>query len=212
MNPEQSLKVLSTSLFNLQKRKGRLTIEQVEAEVINLSCLEILTNKKVWEATEITEAFSNAAMQLIPQYGHKEAMHAMMSVPMNVQWDGMWEFLRNYFLSNHGLDIDGANDAENKIFYSTRHTRFEHNLLVNDSLADRTIDIFFSDNRKVILVNILPTLHSKKGYLSSKQDSSYVYKGSDTDYRFTVMMDEIEEIQKFILEMPNRDLRIEYFE
>ncbi len=212
MTNEQALKTLSSSLYNLQKRKGQLTVEQVEAEVINLASLEILKNKRIWEAVEITQAFVNSAKHLIPQYGAREEISALMSVPMNVQWDGIWEFLRNYFMSNHGFDIDGDNSAETKIFYSTRHKRFEFDKMVNDCEADRTIDILFSDDRKGILVNIQPTLHAKKGYLTSKSEGLWVYTGADPDYKFTVVLDEIDEIEKFVLEMPNRSLRLEYFE
>jgi hypothetical protein len=212
MTQEQATKNLSTSLYNLQQRKGQLTVDQVAAEVINLSCLEILKNNRHKDSQDITLKYVNAARRLVPEYGEREGMHALMGVPMNVQWDGMWEFLRNYFMSNHGFDIDGDNTAETKIFYSTRHKRYESDQLVNDSEADRTIDLLLTENRKVLLVNIQPTLHAKKGYLTSRLDDRLIYTGSDPDYRFTIVLDEIEEVNKFILEMPNRSLRLEYFE
>lgn len=215
MTNEQALKTLADSLHNLQERKGPLNMEQLEAEVINHSCLEVLRTKRLWSAHDVTQSFVTAAKRLVPQYGAAQEMNALMGVPMNVQWPGMWEFLRNYFLANHGYDIDGGEgtfDAESKIFYSSRHKRFEFDQLVNDSEAERTIDILFTENRKVILVNVQPTLHSKKGDLTAKQGNRLVYTGADPDYRFTVVMDEIDEIEKFILEMPGRNLRLEYLE
>lgn len=213
MTQEQALRILSASLFNLQERKGKLTLEQVEAEVINLSCLEILKEKNRYNAVEITSLFINAAKGLIPQYTDQRAVIAQFGVLQNLQWDGMWEFLKNYFISNHGFNIDGDEDsAESKIFYSTRHIRYEMNIEVANTPADRTIDLLFTEERNVVNVNIQPTLSSKKGFLTEKLKQKLVYVGSDPDYKFTVIFDDIDEVDKFILEMPNRNLRIEYFE
>lgn len=211
MTQEEALRKLSTSLFNLQQRKGQLTLAQVEAEVINLSCLEILKTRQHLKMVEITEMFSRAAQHLIPQYTTDRAGIAQFAVMQNLGWDGMWEFLKNYFQSNHGFSIDGDESSETRIFYSSRHERYEMNKQVANTPAERTIDLFFSEERKVIVVNIQPTLSAKKGYLTENKESKLIYKGSDPDYRFTVILDEIDEVEKFILEMPNRNLRIEYF-
>jgi hypothetical protein len=211
MTQDEVLQKLSASLINLQQRKGQLTLEQVEREVINLSCLEVLQNNDILRIDEITCLFINAAKHLVPQYGDAETVAAIRSVHLNVRWDGMWEFLKNYFQANHGIRIDD-NASETKIFYSTRHERYEMNVQIANTPADRTIDFHFSQEKKVIIVNIHPTLSAKKGYLSGREGLKYIYSGSDADYRFTVLFDEIDEIIKFILEMPNRNLRIEYFE
>ncbi len=213
MTQEQALEILSNSLLNLQERKGKLVMEQVEAEIINLSCLEVLKGSHKNNVTEITTLFINAAKALIPQYNDDRATIAHFGVIQNIQWDGMWEFLKNYFMSNHGINIDGDDDtSESKIFYSTSHVRYENNVEVANTPADRTIDLFFTEDNKVINVNILPTLSAKKGYLTEEQNGKLIYIGSDPDYRFTVILDVIGEVEKFILEMPNRNLRIEYFE
>ncbi len=213
MIQEQALKILSASLINLQKRKGKLTVEQVEAEVINLSCLEILKNEQLDKVDEIVSSFVKSAKMLVPQYDDSKATIVRFGVFQNVQWDGMWEFLKNYFISNHGFNIDGKEDsAESKIFYSTRHIRYEQNIAVANTPADRTVDLFFTEERRIINVNIQPTLSAKKGFLTEKLKGKLVYAGSDPDYRFTVVFDDIDEVDKFILEMPNRNLRIEYFE
>lgn len=213
MTQEKAITILASSLFNLQERKGELKLDQIDAEVINLSCLEILRSKQHFGIIDITGMFTNAAMNLVPEYTESRAAIAQLGVMQNVQWDGMWEFLKNYFLSNHGFNIDGENDtAESKIFYSTRHVRFEMNKEVASTPADRTIDLLFTEDRKVIMVNIQPSLSAKKGYISQNQNDKLIYIGSDPDYKFTIIFDEIDEVSKFILEMPNRNLRIEYFE
>lgn len=212
MNQEEAFKILSSSLFDLQERKGRLTLAQIEGEVINLSCLEILKNRQTYKASEITQYFINSAKALVPEYNDARAAIAQFGVMQNIRWDGMWEFLKNYFMSNHGYSIDGDVSTESKIFYSTRHERYEFNNLVANTPADRTIDLLFTEERKIILVNIQPTLSAKKGKLIEHVNGKLLYIGSDPDYRFTVLFDEIGEINKFILEMPNRNLRIEYFE
>lgn len=185
---------------------------QVEAEVINLSCLEILKTRQAYKAIEITQYFINSAKALVPEYNDARAAIAQFGVMQNIGWDGMWEFLKNYFMSNHGYSIDGDVSTESKIFYSTRHERYEFNNRVADTPADRTIDLLFTEERKIILVNVQPTLSAKKGNLIERSNGKLIYLGSDPDYRFTVLFDEIDEINKFILEMPNRNLRIEYFE
>ena len=213
MTQEDALKTLSSSLFNLKERKGHLTLEQVETEVINLACLEILKNKQNPRTQDTTQKFSNAAKNIFPRYTDAHATIAFLGVSQNVGWDGMWEFLKNYFMANHGFNIDGVDDSsESKIFYSTRHIRYEMNKEVANTPADRTIDLLFTDDRTIVLVNILPTLSAKKANIIERVNNNLVYVGADPDYKFTIIFDEIDEISKFILEMPNRNLRIEYFE
>lgn len=211
MTQQQAVNTLLKSLQNLQHRKGQLTIDQVEAEVINLSCLEILKSRQHLRATEITEMFTSAAKQLIPAYTDQRAMVATFGVMQNIGWDGMWDFLKNYFLSNHGINIDDT-AADSIIFYSARHERYENNIMVADTPADRNIDLFFTNEKQVVTVNIMPTLSPKKATLIDVRGSNYIYRGTDPDYKFTVCFDEIGEVTKFILEMPNRMLRIEYLE
>lgn len=226
---EIALDRLRTSTDNLRKRRTVLTVPDIEREVINNACLLFLKMRrergdKDWnarciygnaivsnsEAIPYAEAFARAAMILFPQqYGMPEANAAVLSVPMNVSWEGMWDFLKDYFQKYHGISIDN-NRNQPCIFYSSCHKRYEHDVLITQSKVPRTINVQFINDRDEIIVSIEPTLSAKTGYLIEGNDNFLVYNGKDPDYRFTLTFDDFEEIETFVLEMPNRELKIIY--
>lgn len=106
MNIQKAKEILSKSIQNLQTRRGQITMADVEAEVINNACLSILKNKDIANSMSYANIFTTAATELIGQYSEREAVSAMMGIPQNVQWEGMWDFLRDYFQKNHGIQID----------------------------------------------------------------------------------------------------------
>ena len=138
-------------------------------------------------------------------------MSALMGIQQNVLWDGMWEFLRDYFQKNHGIQIDDV-ETEPAIFYSNKHKRYENNSLVSESEVERTINLNFIDNKEVLVIGIAPSLSPKKSYKVERNGNSVKYKGDDPDYLFTVTYDDFDEVEQFVLEMPNRGLKIVYFE
>lgn len=231
MNKETAKQILSQSISNLQERRGNVTSADLETEVINNACLCILKNQKakvgegksieemllgVLNATQdfipITKAFTEGAMELFPQhYREREAAVATMGIHQNVAWEGMWDFLRDYFQKNHGIQIDDV-EATPLIFYSTKHERYENGNLVTTSEVERTINLNFIDNKEEIIVSVEPTLSPKKGYVVSKNEMQLQYKGYDPDYLFTINLDEFEEVETFILEIPKRNLKIIYIE
>lgn len=114
--------ILSESLNNLEKRRGApLTIADLEAEVINNACVSVFMRKKLDEkkdnifsifslppfnVRDIASAFANAALELFPrEYTQLQATNAILAVQQNVAWEGMLDFLRNYFQKNHGDDF-----------------------------------------------------------------------------------------------------------
>ena len=126
MTKESAKQILGQSVSNLNSKKGSLSLNDLEAEVINNTCLFILKNmkKKMSESNSIesmfmnglsatqdfasiSKAFTDGAMELFPeQYTVQEAMAATMGIQQNLAWDGMWDFLRDYFQKNHGIKID----------------------------------------------------------------------------------------------------------
>jgi hypothetical protein len=211
MNKESAKQVLAQSITNLQNRRGQITIADVEAEVINNACLNILKNKDTQNAIIYAQIFTESAQELIPQYSEKESMSALMGIQQNVLWDGMWDFLRDYFQKNHGIQIDEV-ETEPAIFYSNKHKRYENNSLVTESEVERTINLNFIDNKEVLIIGIAPSLSPKKSYKLERNVNSVKYKGDDPDYLFTVTYDDFDEVEQFTLEMPNRGLKIVYFE
>lgn len=230
MDKSDAKRILSSSISNLHSRRGQLTNADLETEVINNACLVFLKNQKnaTKDANSIEDmfkgildstldimptakAFTDAACELFPDYySEKEAVSALMGIQQNVAWEGMWDFLRDYFEANHGRKIDNI-ETNATIFYSNKHQRFENGIMASESEVERTININFIEENEVV-VGIAPSLSPKKAYLTSKNGNTKQFKGYDPDYLFTIAFDEFEEVDKFILEMPNRNLRIEYFE
>ncbi len=103
---------LAKSIQNLHKRKRSIIIPDVEAEVINNACLVIFTSRKTKDASfikSIIESFTTAAKEFFPNdYGEQEATIAAMGIPQNLEWDGMWNHLRKYFIDKHDYDIGVA--------------------------------------------------------------------------------------------------------
>lgn len=231
MTKDNAKQILGQSISNLYQRRGSITSNDLEAEVINNACLYILRNQKdkmqegktieaiflgVLNATQdslpIAKAFTDGAMELFPEYyTDKEAISATMGIQQNVAWDGMWDFLRDYFQKNHGIQID-QEETEPTIFYSTKHKRYENNSFVSESEVERTINLNFVDNKEELIIGIAPSLSPKKSYKLESSGNSVKYKGYDPDYLFTVTYDEFDEIEQFVLEIPNRRLKIVYFE
>ncbi|WKZ58829.1 MAG: hypothetical protein QY309_13230 [Cyclobacteriaceae bacterium] len=211
MDVNTAKQILLRSIVNLQKRRGQLTVPDIETEVINNACLAVLQNGDLANSIHYAAAFAQAARELIPEYGESEATFALVGVPQNILWEGMWDHLRDYFQKHHGIQIDNV-PTNAIVFYSTSHKRFEKGNLVADTPADRTININLIDDKKEIVVSIEPTLSPKKGYLISSKSNLLQYKGYDPDYLFTLQMDGLQEIEQFTLEMPNRSLKIIYFE
>ncbi|EPR73430.1 hypothetical protein ADIWIN_1460 [Winogradskyella psychrotolerans RS-3] len=161
---------------------------------------------------DLIRAFTEAAMELFPDYyGIKNATAALIGIPNNLDWDGMWDFLADYFRSNHGKEINEYSAKSIKVFSSIRHERFEDGVLTSESEVDRVINITF-DNENNILVSIAPSLSPKKAAFKSGSEYKKSYVGFDPDYLFTVSFDDFNEIDSFMLEMPNRKLKIVYYD
>jgi hypothetical protein len=231
MDKQTAIKILNDSIVDLERRRGEIFIADIEAEVINNTCLAFLKHSKEAAKNSRTlegmfseilktysdypnyiKIFTEAAMELFPEhYKENHAIIHSFSIQQNLAWDGMWDYLRDYFKKNHGIEIDEIKSTET-VLYSTRHQRFEDDVLTSESEVGRTINVHLFDDRKEILVSIEPTLSPKKGYLVAQFGKELQYKGTDPDYFFRVFFDEFNEIEQFILELPNRKLRLIYFE
>jgi len=214
MNKDTAKTILAKSLQNLNKRKGSISLENVDAEVINLACFEILKNRragKISNESLIADAFTSAAQELFKEYTSDRAVIGSFGILQNIEWEGMWDFLRNYFNKNHALIIDGI-ELENITFYSTVHRRYESDEIVSESPAERVVNLVFTNNRKDVLVSVEPTLSAKAANLASTNSNVSIYNGVDPDYRFTIEFDLFGEVDKFTMELLPRELKIIYLE
>lgn len=230
MEKDQAKRILNKSIANLHRYKGEIHNEDIEAEVINNACLVFLKKQKellsgkdnlqdqllcILEShtslIPIAQSFTHAAHELFPDfYTGRHIASATIGIQNNVAWDGMWDYLRDYFESNHGMQIDEIPQIT-KVLNSNFHKRSEAGIFISESDEIRRVQINFLNDTEVI-VQIAPSLSPKKAYLISEHDQSKKYRGYDPDYLFEVKFDEFEEIQEFVLELPQRQLRIEYYE
>lgn len=229
INETEVINILGKGLQNIQERQGFLSLQDVEAEVINQACKYIIQNfsNQVNAVHDINKigtvimgnmkfqpialVFVDAASTIFPnEYGEKERTAAFQCIYSNISWAGMWDFLRDYFQKKHGVQIDNVK-SEPMIFYSQRHTRFERGIQVSESVVERNVNINFFNGQSEIIVSIEPTLSAKKAYLFSNSNNILVYNGADPDYRFTLKLDKFDEVEEFILELPNRALKLCYY-
>lgn len=219
MNKKIVEKKLSLSLSRLVKFRGNITIEDIEAEVINNACLIYLQQKNhgvlpsnVFYINKLAMIFTDVAQELFPdQYLEDEITSAQMQIPQNIKWDGMWNFLKRYFMENHHIEIDEV-ELETKDFNSRMHQRYEHGINVSgDDLTPRLVSIDYIGGYEKVQVRISPTLSPKEATLHYKSDDKIVYHSNDGTYVFTIFSDEFEEIESFVLDIPARGLQIKYF-
>ncbi|EON77700.1 hypothetical protein ADIS_1919 [Lunatimonas lonarensis] len=101
---------LQEQLVALKNTKGRVGISDLEEIVINFACFEILELRRngvedLFIETNIINSITKAASQLVPQYDDSHAAIAKMQIPMNCDWEGMWEHLKRYYLNNFNTSI-----------------------------------------------------------------------------------------------------------
>jgi hypothetical protein len=204
----------------IQRNGENLTKQDIEPVVMNLAYLEVLQAKKSGRHVDefnVLADYSSIANELFPQLNFQpEAL--LFGYQATIQWDGLWEFLQNYFISKLGWNID-ENNLLIERFDSSSHTREEFGQFVSKSDVIRKVEIIFSENRKIMLVNIATPdqgffegLSEKKAILEFENGHKKVYGGVDPDYKFTIVYDVFGTIEKFILELLPRHLRITYHE
>lgn len=220
---------LYESLADLQQKKGNLILQDVETETINVACLLILENHRQQISShhdinqlqnyvnanmrfhDIALWFTNYTARLFPQdYTQNHVTTASFMIVQNISWAGMWDFLREYFFRTHGRAIDNM-ESDMCIFDSVRHERYENNLMVNNSIADRKVIVNFTDEKRRAMISIEPTLSAKSARLSRRNGNQLEYAGEDPDYAFQITVNRFDQIEKFILKMPNRRLEIIYY-
>ena len=206
------------SIYAKRLNKTKLTAEEFQPLVLNIAYLEIAFAKKnnsSYDATKLFYDYTNAALQVIPDYDKEvndpryESM--LFGFQMTAEWDGLWNFLREYFESKLGLQID--NETRKILrFDSSEHKRYENNILVTSSEALRKIVINLSEDMKNGQFSISETLSNKEANLLFIDGKSYTYVGTDPDFRFQFVLDDYDNVEIFKLTRTDRNLRIDYLE
>ena len=231
MNIDKARQILTQSITNLEKRKGGITQGDLEAEVINNACLAIIKNQneKMGRGNSIREillgainssqenqviasSFIGAARELLPEYfSEAEAESAMISIEQNLSWDGMWDFLTDYFRENHGMIIED-DESIPVIFFSERQETFEDGILLMTTEKEKTIFINFSKDHHQVTVKIDPDLPLQEGILTAREGRVLKYKNKEKHYFFTIHYDEFNEVKSFVFEDFENHTEIFYYE
>jgi len=124
---EKAKQLLLQSTKGLKVNNNVVTIEMIEADVINQACFGILIEFKLdlhkfsypknhaENIISYTESFTKAAMNLYPnQYTAGLAIIGTNAIHSNLQWEGMWDFLKEYFQTNLGFCIDDILEEQKK--------------------------------------------------------------------------------------------------
>lgn len=228
MDKIKAKNILEKGLKNIQNREGQLTLQDVEAEVINQACRYLIQNyseqiESVHDINQIGSVFMNntqfqpialmfvdAASEIFPNdFGNDERKAAFGGIYSNISWAGMWDFLRDYFQKRHGEAIDNVK-SDPMIFYSKKHKRYENGVQVSETEVERNVNLNFFNGQSEVIVSIEPTLSAKKGFLISNNNNTLIYNGADPDYRFTIKFDKYDEVEEFVLELPNRAIKLYY--
>ncbi len=106
MTTPQARTILDNSFKDLVARGNRLYFELIDQEVIHNACLYILKDKAWARADEYALAFTSAASELVEFYKDKYVDDAMRNIKKNVEWSELWDFLKDYFMERHKMDID----------------------------------------------------------------------------------------------------------
>lgn len=237
MNERQAEELIGGSIRNLEKFKGSITENDLQVETINVACRYILEKygsklKQVHDVEKINlvieynalmvigdvEEIVSATQRLFPLKTKSRHPHtgdpwhdAMIKLILpNICWAGMWGFLRGYFMQHHRISIDNQT-FDSVTFLSKSHDRFERGIKVSSSKVDRLIKLDFIENKHQVEVSISPSLSPKTARLVKKEENGYLlYRGDDPDYQFEIYFDDLEDVERFVLKLLPRSLKIEY--
>jgi hypothetical protein len=206
------------SVYAKRLGKNKLNAEEFQPLVLNMAYLEIAQAKKngmSYDTKKLFIEYTQAAIEAIPEYAKEvnDPRYSTMYLGFaaTAEWDGLWNFLREYFESKLGIKID--NEARKTLRYdSSMHNRFENGELVTSSEALRKVVISLSQDMKNAQFSISESLSNKEGNLIAVKDNKYTYVGTDPDFMFEFVLDSYGNIELFSLTRTDRNLRIDYLE
>jgi hypothetical protein len=197
----------------IERNGENLSSQDIEPLVMNLAYLEVLKAQKTnvtIDPIKVLEDYSNTANELIPNLNFQPGI-IINGYLATIAWDGLWIFLQEYFITKLGWTIDSeAIDYER--FDSSSHTREEMGRFISKSEIKRKVELMFKDDKKTVVVRISESLSDKVAILESEFGNRKVYRGTDPDYRFTIVYDSFGSIEEFILDLLPKSLRITYHE
>ena len=206
------------AIYAKRLNRTKLNEEEYQPLVLNIAYLEIAMAKKnhlPYDSRKLFTEYTQAALEVIPEY-EKQVNDPRYSTlyfgfAATAEWDGLWNFLREYFESKLGVSID--NEKRKILRYdSSMHNRYENGELVTSSKALRKVVIDLSQDMKNAQFSISESLSNKEGNLISVKGNNYIYVGTDPDFIFELFFDSYGNIEIFSLIRTDRNLRIDYLE
>ena len=99
---------LQKSILRLNGVKGQIFIQDIEAEVINFTCVQLFKDSKteIFDFMDYASKYCKIAEDLFPEYNDSHSAAAQMSIIQNMEWSGMKNFLKDYYLKNHKVSIN----------------------------------------------------------------------------------------------------------
>ena len=156
MKKEEIKEILAMSILLREKKQGlgTLVLSNIEEEVINNACLYILKAKKMGYIVDpkyifsVSSLFTTCARELFHEYTHQYEVIAIAQISQNLEWEGMWVYLRNYFYKHHEVSIDESS-FNSIIFHSSFHCRYDDGILLDNGIKVlRTINLTFMNNNQ----------------------------------------------------------------
>ena len=198
--------------------KRKLNTEEFQPLVLNMAYLEIAQAKKMgisYDKRQLFIEYTKAALEAIPEYEQEvnDPRYPGMYVGFaaTAEWDGLWNYLREYFDSKLGLKID--NEVRKRLRHdSSMHKRYENGILTSTSEIPRKVDISLSQDMKNAQFSVSESLSNKEANLITIKGNKYVYVGTDPDFMFEFVLDSLGNIEIFSLTRTDRNLRIDYLE
>jgi len=111
----------------ISRNGDELTQQDIEPLIMNLAYLDVYNarkNKKSVNEFEVLISYSWVAKQLIPTLDFEAHTYAF-GFQATLEWDGLWEFLQDFFQRKLGWNIDENDEVDVERFDSSSHTREE---------------------------------------------------------------------------------------
>ena len=206
------------NLYTQRIGKKKLTSDEYQPLVLNIAYLEIVIAKKnniPYDTRSLFIEYTQAALEVIPEY-HNDVKDPRYSAlyfgfDATAEWDGLWNFLIEYFESKLGISLDNDTRTTYRLD-STFHKRYEYGTLITTSEANRKVTIILSDDKRNGHFFVSDTLSNKEANLTSVNGNRYLYTGTDPDFLFEFVMDNFNNVEKFSITRTDKNLRIDYFE
>lgn len=109
--------IMVQSLESFYRHNKTLNLQQLQAECINNACIYYLKKSSGLFGMSplgmaisrnpmvVGQTFGEATQQIVPQFSDAMIANSGLAVLQNTQWDGIEDFLKDYFLKVHKQNI-----------------------------------------------------------------------------------------------------------